>query len=209
MRKYLLCLSCILMCVFYSKGETKLYAYDCSVSCPGGKKVGDLQWIPGTNGCTYNNGGWCDENYDDDNDSDNEGTCPNTCGPIIWSVGRCDKKTSTSYPYTITCERNPQATNVACCGPIVPAACQGGCGNATCSIGNCVNNKCINVNCPDDPDCICDSVPPTPSCTVAITGDSTVVSGTDNSYTVTITGDGSPKTLTLSAPSLTPNLMIV
>ncbi len=153
-------------------------AYDCSVSCPGGKTVGGLDWVTGcVNKDTLLSPTWCDEKYD----TDNVGTCPNDCGPINWPVGVCEvvTKTMTVSPYTTTknCEIKPATDVVPCCDDTKPAACQGGCGNAGCSIGNCVNNKCVNVNCPSDPDCVCDAAPPTPTCTVSISGDNSVEAG--------------------------------
>jgi len=135
-------------------------AYDCSISCPVGLQIGDLNVV---STCvpkdTPTNPTWCDENYT----GGHTGTCPSDCGPIMWNVLVCEIQTKTRvvFPYDTynECVRVAAYDEVPCCDEIKPAACQGACGIATCSIGDCVNNKCVNPSCPSDADCVCDEEP--------------------------------------------------
>lgn len=127
-------------------------AFDCSVQCPYGTGpkpkgnglffISDLAResevkceLVATNNDPTDPLSWCNAIYTFDND---DMWC-SSCDPISYKLDTCRRVAKDAYSWKCEAVNDGATASVACCGPVAPAACQGGCGNAGCSIGDCAH----------------------------------------------------------------------
>lgn len=195
-------LSALIMVVVFLATSSGVKAFTClpaaTSSCPDGANITNLIKITG---CTPRTS-FCVESTD----RSNSATCQNTPSSCSFTVDvkDCEEVHEVIDDYStevVGCNLVSRNVTNGCCRTSGPNGCGGDCDTGSdckdglsCSGGG----KCVNPLCPADADCVCGGGGD--SCSVTITGENSIESGSEVLYDIGVTGDGDPETLGLSAP---------